>query len=137
MDICEDSERQNNMLLNQEAVVNERLNSLKKTVSTYRGHLTRCYRELRELMSDPSKYTEINSKRRMLDGVFESYKEASDEKKFVQDQRASELSRYIEFVKLYSEWLPRNLSLLPTEQNQQSEMHDETNSNLLTMTRKT
>mgnify|MGYP002803916245 CR=1 FL=1 len=101
MDLREDSERQNNTLLNQEAVVNEILNSLKKTVSTYRGHLTRCYRELRELMSDPSKYTEINSKRKMLDGVFESYKDASltysqylireDEKKSVQDQRAIEL----------------------------------------------
>ena len=66
-----------NRMLNRESVLIERLNRLKNTLSAYRGHLTRSYRELKESMSDPNKYAEAIARRDALGSIFESYKEAS------------------------------------------------------------
>lgn len=90
-------------MLNREVIVSESLYSLKNTLSACRGHLTKCYRELNELMSDPNKYKEIIARRAVLDDIFQSYKEASityggcvrreREKQSVKDQREIEMSR--------------------------------------------
>ena len=71
------SEGQANTMLNRESVFGERLDKLKNTLSAYRSHLTRSYRELKESMSDPNKYTETIYRRDALTSIFESHKEAS------------------------------------------------------------
>ena len=76
MELCGCSEGQADTMLNRESVLIERLNKLKNMLSAYRGHLTRSYRELKELMSDPNKYKEAISRRDALGSIFESYKEA-------------------------------------------------------------
>ncbi|CAB3992200.1 Hypothetical predicted protein, partial [Paramuricea clavata] len=117
--VCSKRECQASTLLNQDSVLNERLNKLKNALSAYRGHLTRSYPELKESMSDPNKYAETITRRDALSSIFESYKEASvkyseylereEDKKAVQKLRESEVLRYTEFIRIYSEWL-RNLS---------------------------
>jgi hypothetical protein len=87
-------------------------------------------------MSDPIKYAETITRRDALSSIFESYKEASvkyseclereEDKKAVQKLRESEVLRYTEFIRIYSEWL-RNLSLLSKEHNRHAETHHETN----------
>ena len=130
------SEGQVSTMLNRESVLIERLNRLKNTLSAYRGHLTRSYRELKESMSDPNKYGEAITRRDALGSIFESYKEASakysecleqeEDKEAVRKQRESEVLKYTEFMRIYSEWL-RNLSLLSIEHNRHAETHHETN----------
>ena len=120
----------------QDGVLNEKLNQLKNTLSTYRGHLTRTYREIKELMSDGTRIDEANTKRDALDDIYASYNEASlkyydlltreEDKQFVQSLREEEKRRYLEFVQLYVRWL-RNLNLLSIEHNNGFEAHDRTN----------
>ena len=52
MELRDRSECQASTMLNQDSALNERLNKLKNALSSYRGHLTRSYRELKESMSD-------------------------------------------------------------------------------------
>ena len=130
------SEGQVSTMLNRESVLIERLNRLKNTLSAYRGHLTRSYRELKESMSDPNKYAEAITRRDALGSIFESYKEASakysecleqeEDKEAVRKQRESEVLKFTEFMRIYSEWL-RNLSPLSIEHNRHAETHHETN----------
>ncbi|CAB4009644.1 Hypothetical predicted protein [Paramuricea clavata] len=88
-------------------------------------------------MSDPNKYAETITRRDALSSIFESYKklasvkyseylEREEDNKAVQKLRESEVLRYTEFIRIYSEWL-RNLSLLSKEHNRHAETHHETN----------
>ena len=103
------SQRVTNTTLDQEGILNERLNKLCKSIVSYRGYLTRQYRETEELMRnyDNTKREEIK-KREGLGKAFADFKEASDncsrfltkeeEKEAMANQMDEETRRYREFT---------------------------------------
>lgn len=111
------SQRVTNTTLDQEGVFNERLNKLRRSIASYRGYLTRLYKETDELMRNYDNYKEVIKKREDLDKSFANFKEASDncgrflikdkEKEAMASQLDTEIRRYQEFkIKIrYSDWL--------------------------------
>mgnify|MGYP002803408165 CR=1 FL=1 len=77
MQVRDKSERRATAMFNQEGVRMERLKVLKNSLSAYRGHLTRSYRELKESMNNISSHEETIQRRDALESTFDSYKNAS------------------------------------------------------------
>ena len=65
-----------NTLLDEEGVRSEKKKRLRGSVSAYKGHLTRAYKETRSLCSDPGSLSEIMSKKNALDDLFARYSAA-------------------------------------------------------------
>ena len=62
-----------NTLLDEEGVRSEEIKRLRGSVSAFKGHLTRAYKEIRFLCSKPGPLSEIVSRKSALDDLFARY----------------------------------------------------------------
>ena len=65
-----------NTLLDEEGVRSEEIKHLHRSVSGYKGHLTRAYKEIRSLCFNPGSLSETMSNRSALDDLFARYSAA-------------------------------------------------------------
>jgi len=65
-----------NTLLDEEGVHSEEIKRLHGSISAYKGHLTRAYKEIRSFCSNPGSLSEIMPKKSSRDDLFARYSAA-------------------------------------------------------------